>query len=68
MKISSKLTLIILIFSLLSCGGKDEKKEDEKITIGDYNKTEKVKEPISEAGKPIPIGLNRNSLFSQMRS
>ncbi len=62
MKIISKLTLVMITFSLLSCGGKEEKSEEEQITIGDYNKTEKVKEPINKSEKPIAIDLNNKGI------
>ncbi|RFN60255.1 c-type cytochrome [Marixanthomonas ophiurae] len=59
MKYAIKTLLLLTVLALMSCGGKDEKKEKEQIKIGQRPKTEKkVEKPVSNevpASKQITL-------------
>ncbi len=59
MKYAIKTLLLLTVLALMSCGGKEEKKEKEQIKIGQRPKTEKkVEKPVSNevpASKQITL-------------
>lgn len=50
------------IFALLSCGGKEEKKESEDIQLGNYSKKEEVKTTESSSTKVAMIDMDNKGI------
>ncbi len=62
MKYLIKTLALIFVVSLISCGGKDEKKEKEQVKIGSYKKTETKKTSESATTKTETIDLSNKGV------
>ena len=61
MKLLLKSLTIVLLSTLMSCGGSDEKKEEKKVKIGSTQKTEKT-QPVKTATETATIDLSNKGV------
>ncbi|MCG9971915.1 c-type cytochrome [Christiangramia crocea] len=62
MKYIIKSLWILSIMALISCGGKEEKKESDEIELGDYSKKEEVKKPETSTSEVAMIDMDNKGI------